>query len=1142
METNGSPAHKARTLELPPDVQSRLKKLDRLEAKYGELLKAYRIAHSKIQVIEPFEASLREYTPLTSINDPSAFIEYLGQVTTKGDMVLEEFKKVSAERDDFKKRAEQSEDAASQLRVEVANKIVAAERPAPPTAQDEAGTNDAEAVSQAKDIVKEPTSPAASLKSPVSAATRIPSFSLFSPRAKPTSPTPRESEDLFSYDSELPKLESELRERQQQVEDLESQMEKLKGDLTVARESTEGMVISLESATRELHELRDAKDKFDDLKAGLEKRIEELENAAESKHAQERQSTGEVERLKNEKSSISEETEKLRRQVEGLEQSNSETQAALSSNRREADILNEKLGQKDSLVKDLEDTLAIYESAGRQAEEAKGKEESSEKKLSTMQGVMDTLRLQLNCAEASVRELKNESKLNQEKYESRPSSRVFGFLDESETANLPNLKTREDVISYLANNFGLRTESSTSATVDAPSFSFAPSEVGTAQSSKKKNKKKKKGKGQQVAVEDYEPGVPVKVSENLAELREGDDNQRKTATPSVTELSNTIESLKFEIEGKSTTIDRLLGQLADQEALQEEIEILRDDLLHQGQEHVEARDKLKTAESERSSLITRVEDLEDKVHDAQKKLAAAVSSKDMHQKTIEEFEDLKSRFCTLQTDLNAAEQLAATRFKDLADLKDVLSKVQPELKLLRAEVAELKTAKNDLKNKIGELSRLEARHEDLKSELKGLGKRLSDKDSEIKELQAKIEQETITRTRIEEQLRTTKSELRVAESKKDDAVNSEKETSQELTKARQEATGFRGQLAELEDQVGAHAREVGELKEEISLKTALHASSQGLVQSLRDQTHELTTQARESMTRAENVEEELAEAQRMLSERTREGQTMRMLLSQSESGMESKLREMKERMDAAVEERDRIEDEASVGQRRTMRETDEAKSKLREAQRNTKVAENEKEELELKMREWRRQREELESATERAGKEVEGLRKAMEGLREALDESERQVREMEVQKSDLRRAGDEAKERVERLTKANKNLTEEVKALQTGGKKTRPGIESGLQSSRTSMDSTSQTRSPAPGTNQRQSQRTGSRSETPTGGNAATGLSQGTVDYVYLKNVLLQFLEQKDKAHQRQLIPVLGMLLHFDRKDEQKWMGAIGAR
>lgn len=37
------------------------------------------------------------------------------------------------------------------------------------------------------------------------------------------------------------------------------------------------------------------------------------------------------------------------------------------------------------------------------------------------------------------------------------------------------------------------------------------------------------------------------------------------------------------------------------------------------------------------------------------------------------------------------------------------------------------------------------------------------------------------------------------------------------------------------------------------------------------------------------------------------------------------------------------------------------------------------------------------------------------------------------------------------------------------------------------------------------------------------------IDYVYLKNVLLQFLEQKDKSHQMQLVPVLSLLLHFDK-------------
>ena len=50
---------------------------------------------------------------------------------------------------------------------------------------------------------------------------------------------------------------------------------------------------------------------------------------------------------------------------------------------------------------------------------------------------------------------------------------------------------------------------------------------------------------------------------------------------------------------------------------------------------------------------------------------------------------------------------------------------------------------------------------------------------------------------------------------------------------------------------------------------------------------------------------------------------------------------------------------------------------------------------------------------------------------------------------------------------------------------------------------------------------------TPTSSEGANGQATASTDY--LKNVLLQFLEQKDKKHQMQLIPVLGMLLQFNR-------------
>lgn len=89
-------------------------------------------------------------------------------------------------------------------------------------------------------------------------------------------------------------------------------------------------------------------------------------------------------------------------------------------------------------------------------------------------------------------------------------------------------------------------------------------------------------------------------------------------------------------------------------------------------------------------------------------------------------------------------------------------------------------------------------------------------------------------------------------------------------------------------------------------------------------------------------------------------------------------------------------------------------------------------------------------------------------------------------------------------------MSEELRSFQTKA--------SNGQSARTSIDSaTSRSRLTSPNPKSR------APSTQPDSAGAAG------VDYVYLKNVLLQFLEQRDKKYQQQLIPVLGMLLHFDK-------------
>lgn len=268
---------------------------------------------------------------------------------------------------------------------------------------------------------------------------------------------------------------------------------------------------------------------------------------------------------------------------------------------------------------------------------------------------------------------------------------------------------------------------------------------------------------------------------------------------------------------------------------------------------------------------------------------------------------------------------------------------------------------------------------------------------------------------------------------------------------------------------------------------------------------------------------------------------MRRLLADLEERTSTKIIEMKERMDTAIEQRDRMEDEASVTSRRMAREIEGLRNKSKETARSLKALEEENEQLERSLRDLKRRRDESEAAEERARAEFGEVQGAMQQMREALDQRERESMELERQKADAKVILQEMQERLERLQQTNKGLTDELKSIQQQRRSLRPAtkVDSEVQASRSSLDSADQNAHDGlvvgPSANVRDRVPV-CRSSTPTGPRVST------IDYVYLKNVLLQFLEQKDKTHQKQLIPVLGMLLNFDRKDEQKWMAAIASK
>ena len=530
------------------------------------------------------------------------------------------------------------------------------------------------------------------------------------------------------------------------------------------------------------------------------------------------------------------------------------------------------------------------------------------------------------------------------------------------------------------------------------------------------------------------------------------------------------------------------------------------------------RDKLEAAETSGAALAVAKEACEKQIDELTARHAAHGEESDAkHASLSEDFKELRTKASDLEKDLDAANQLAQTRFKDLTDLRELLGKLQPEAKRLREESVELKMVREEVEKTGASVKKLEGRERDLRAEIAEYKSQVSGKGGEIAALREKVKKGEERSSALEDTYERTRKDLEGSERTRDEAVEVKEKVQVEMKKADDRLKNSWSSLNELEKQVQNLRDEASGLRDEVRLKTAQQASAQSVVDSLQDQARELATQMREVREKNESLDEEVADAHRLLSERGRDGETLRRLLADAEGRAEGKVKEMRERMDLAVEERDRAEEEAGEIGRRKGREIEDLKTKLRDAERESGRATEAKDGAEKRERELRSGREELERAAKQAQEELDEVRAAMRQLRDALDEGERVSRLLEKEKAELSKSLEEREARLERLQKSSKGMAEELRSLQSASK-LRHGS---MQSSRSSMDvSSPRVTSPVPKGNANNGSLVAS-----SGG----GGEKGVVDMNYLKNVLLQFLEQREKKHQMQLVPVLGMLLHFDR-------------
>lgn len=177
-------------------------------------------------------------------------------------MVMQELKRVTADKDELQKKCSEAEEKAKKLEDEVTALKYAT--PADSKAEEAPTLNEG--------LDDKPSDASDKVKSPVASV-----IGMFSPRQKPQEATDKDdSGDLFSYEDEVPQLQAEIASKTEEIEKLKGEVETLQQELSTAKENSSGLAESLENVTRALGESRDASAIFEARQNALEARNKEI--------------------------------------------------------------------------------------------------------------------------------------------------------------------------------------------------------------------------------------------------------------------------------------------------------------------------------------------------------------------------------------------------------------------------------------------------------------------------------------------------------------------------------------------------------------------------------------------------------------------------------------------------------------------------------------------------------------------------------------------------------------------------------------------------------------------------------------------------------------------------------------------------
>lgn len=560
----------------------------------------------------------------------------------------------------------------------------------------------------------------------------------------------------------------------------------------------------------------------------------------------------------------------------------------------------------------------------------------------------------------------------------------------------------------------------------------------------------------------------------------------------VAALRDYLTNMNMKLELSQDELQRLGGKLTRQE---ERIEELRDVHRLEIASHLDQAGKLKQQLAEAEALIS----------------ASQASASQTEEEEIKK----KSEIAQLNADVSKAKEMA----------KEEEEKRVKAVSLLKTVRQKLVKAEKERDDAVRELNEIKEQERQEREKLK----------SERVRLQSEVDAVNLEREKAV-------AGLRAQFDKELAAVNdrAEKEISSARTQFAAEfdrlKTSHSAELAAKESHISTLEKSVNNLSNEnksffdqLQLRQAELESSQLHAESLQSQNTELQFQLRAVQERVALLTDELSDL-RSEHESRLQGcgaltEDVSHLINSVETKYEAKISELRRTMAAA--ERERTESEANWSKKLLLkaREADELRSFLQTSTRSREQEEDVAESLRTVV-------ERLKGDAQLQQGRLSELQSLVEQMKANETTLQSHLSEARAEADEHRMQAGESKAREAQLRTHNKTLREELRKVQNSAtlleRQRNPGV--GYWSSRTgTADSRTSVSSPSD---------TPSRAASPEPQTAATVAKRDEdINYEYLRNVILQFLEHKEMRPN--LVRVLSTILRFTPQETRRLIAKV---